>query len=884
VRFAGHCLTAATPIYTEARADPARPWRVFWEHALSEERPTFVARPSDVEALRASWNRAKDGQTQVVRLQAPFGGGRRALSAELLRLVGETDDDAIVWRIACSDQENGVQWLVRMYGTLIATLTRDTMRRGKVEMVLNAQLPSQPARVQAWYQQFISSMKDAKADKETGQIQLRMPQDNPLVGLVEVVAAIGRKIPILLEIQNPYLTHSLALGMFCEALLDEASSTGSRILQILFDEPASDNTKSSYPMSLLDFYERSKERITVQTLAPWGPAEVESYLASKDKQADAARLGELAKGRPGFVAELVEILEEQGRLSSDLGGVTLADLVPSKVDVDELDIPEKPPKEGDRTHATTDDVGRVTYFAALLGAAFPSNLVADMGGYDRDSVDDLLDAMPDLFEEVQFSNELSTWIYRFKRGSWREAVLERNDTDEGHDLARRVGLFMERYLVPRGYGFVVKTARIYAEHQAYQRAAVVRASALGQDANAVWGMAHDFTRYFDEIEYPDALRRTVSMNLLEQLAGGADLDAAERMQNEVTAWATERDDRELLAWLLLNGSRIDLRRQDLYRARDRANDAFKLYQAMNNAARSAEVKNHVAAIELQDGNLSAALDAANEAEQLGKVKLEDGKEGGIPGIVATVEQIRGLVARRQGKLEDAAEHFRRANEISGTTGLPALALDSGLSYGETLLASRQFDKARDSLERVMQIARSLRNGPRERQATELLAQAEAALRHFDKALPLALRTLELTKALKFDQALPIDLYNVGFFYFVGNKPTEALSYFRQAEDRIAQLGRHPVVKELHYFKGMAHLQAGQQGDAKKSLQTAIEPLKAAKDHRKHVSALEQLAGIEEREGHASAAKELLTEALALASAADLKDERKSLRKRLDALA
>jgi len=73
-------------------------------------------------------------------------------------------------------------------------------------------------------------------------------------------------------------------------------------------------------------------------------------------------------------------------------------------------------------------------------------------------------------------------------------------------------------------------------------------------------------------------------------------------------------------------------------------------------------------------------------------------------------------------------------------------------------------------------------------------------------------------------------------------------------------------------------------DAKRSLQAAIEPLKAAKDHRKHVSALEQLAGLEEQEGHGSEAKALLTEALALATAADLKDERKSIRKRLDALA
>ena len=53
-------------------------------------------------------------------------------------------------------------------------------------MVLNSQLPAQPARVQTWYQQFIAAMKESKTDKETGQIQLRMPQDNPLIGLVEV--------------------------------------------------------------------------------------------------------------------------------------------------------------------------------------------------------------------------------------------------------------------------------------------------------------------------------------------------------------------------------------------------------------------------------------------------------------------------------------------------------------------------------------------------------------------------------------------------------------------------------------------------------------------------------------------------------------------------
>lgn len=851
---------------------------------MSEDRPTFVARESDLEVMRSLWAQAREGRPQTLRLQAPFGGGRRALSAEFLRAVSAREDDTIVWRVTCLDQENGLQWLVRMYGSLIATLTRDVLRRGKVEMLLNSQLPSQPARVQGWYQQFVAAMKEAKTDKESGQVQLRMPQDNPLVGLVEVVAAIARKTPVVVELQAPYAVNSLALAMFCEALHAEARHSNGRVLQILFDEPESEVTKSLFPMPLLDFYERKKDEITVHAIAPWSAAEVEQYLASKDLKGNARRLAEIAHGRPGFVAELVEIFTEDGRLDTDLEGVSFATLVPLEVDQDELDIPDAPPKEGERKHAGPEEIGRVTYMAALLGAAFPSNLVADMGGYDRDSVDDLMDAMGELFEEVQFSNELGTWIYRFKRGSWREGILERNATDEGRDLARRVGLFMERYLVPRGYGFIVKTARIYAENGAPARASVLRAMALTHDQNDIWGLAYDFSRYFDEIKYPDPLLRTVYMNLLDHLSATGNVQLADQIQGEVTDWATKREDRELLAWLLFNGSKLDLRRQDLFRARDRANDAIKLYEVLGNKPRMAEVHNHLAAIELSDGALNAALERAQQAEDLGKVQTDDGQTGVLPGILATAEQVRGLVSRRQGKVDAAIEHFRRANEIAGTTGLAALALDAGLSYGESLLAARQVEKARDALERVLGIAKALRNPVRERQATELLAQAEAGLRKFDKALPLALRTLELTKALKFEQALPVDLYNVGFFYFVSNKPTEALSYFRESENRVAALGNHPVVKELFYFKGLAHLQVGQVDDAKKTLAGGLRHMQEAKDFRKMCSTLEHLATIEERQGNKELAKKLLADAIGFAQQGDLRDERKNLRKKLDAIA
>jgi len=507
-----------------------------------------------------------------------------------------------------------------------------------------------------------------------------------------------------------------------------------------------------------------------------------------------------------------------------------------------------------------------------------------MGGFERESVDDLFDAMGDLFEEVQFSKDLGTWIYRFKRGCWREGVLEQNADEQSQEVARRVGLFMERFLVPRGYGFIVKTARVYAEHGAPERAKMVRALALSNDGPDVWGLAYDFSTYFDEIPWPDTMRRTVYMNLLERLVNANNVQAAEKIHSDVTEWATEREDRDMLAWLLYLGSRLDARRNDLYRARDRARDASKLYEALENNIKVAEIENHMAMIELQDGNPNAAIEHTKAAIDKGKTSTtEEGEFSIAPGILASSEHIRGLVARRSGQLQPAAEHFKKANEIAGQAGLGPLALDSGLSFGEALLASGQTTQARDVLGRVLVIAQQLRNPNRERTACELLAQAEGAMKNFDRALPLAKRVLQLSQQLKLTHALPIDLYNLGFFHFVTKQPTEALAFFNQAEQGADGLGQHPVVKELYYFKGLAHLQTGDAAAAKTSLTKGIAYAETAQDWRKLCSSLENIAAIEQADGDIPAAKDALVRAIEFAKKAKLKDERKGLRKKLDAL-
>lgn len=849
---------------------------------MSDDRALYIARESDVAALRARWDAARAGTPSTVRLVAPFGGGRRAVVSELARDPGT--DDALIWRVLCLDQENGLQWLIRMYGSLVATIGNDPLRRGRVEMALNSQLPSQPKRVQGWYQQFVTALKEAKTDREKGAVQLRLPTDNPLVGLVEVLVGVSRRIPLLLDLQNAQAVHSVLLAQFLEALTDEARGQSAKLMVVVHDEPKSEANEASWPVPLLDFYQRRSDALAAQPIEPWGADDVDRYLKSRGVSSDAAALATISGGRPGFTAELVDVLEERKQLGSDLAGVTLGSLVPLSVDESELEMPDSPPEEGKRKHVTPADAPQVAFFAALLGQAFPVSLVADMGGWDRESVDDLFDAMPELFEQVQFSQELGTWLYRFKRGGYREGVLQRNDAEPGHDLARRVGLFMERFLVPRGYGFVARTSRVYAEHGARGRASLLRAQALGADAAEAWGMAHDALRYFDEIQWPDPMRRVVLQNTLDRLVANGSVQAAENVYKEAEAFATRTEDRELTAWLLFAGSRLDARRADLFRARERARDAIKMYEALESPGRVAELHNHLASIELQDGNPNAALEQTNKAVEAGKVKGSEGQDGVLPAIFANAEHVRAMVSRGANKLDDAIKHFRQANEVASQAGMGALALEAGLGFGEAMLAKGETQEARDALERCSQIARQLRNGPRERNALELLAQAEGRLGHPDKALPHAARVLELSQALKLEAALPFDLYHLGFFWLLNKKPSEALVFFRRAAERIGAVpAGHPVVRELAYHKGVAHLQIGEEEEGVESLRKAVPMLQEAKDHRKVVNVLDNLATIEKRGGRIEAARKLLTQAEDIADKAGLKDERKAIRRKIEEL-
>ena len=124
-----------------------------------------------------------------------------------------------------------------------------------------------------------------------------------------------------------------------------------------------------------------------------------------------------------------------------------------------------------------------------------------------------------------------------------------------------------------------QTARIWAELGDTERAKLLTQMAIGSDPPDAWAMTHDLMKFYGDVDWSIRMRRSVFMNLLDRMVLAAPVQQADTLYNEAMEFAQGQEDRAMQAWTLFAGSRLDLRRQDHFRARDRANDALTLYLA-----------------------------------------------------------------------------------------------------------------------------------------------------------------------------------------------------------------------------------------------------------------------------------------------------------------
>ena len=369
------------------------------------------------------------------------------------------------------------------------------------------------------------------------------------------------------------------------------------------------------------------------------------------------------------------------------------------------------------------------------------------------------------------------------------------------------------------------------------------------------------------------MRRTVYMNLIERMVAANQMGPAEKVWNDAMAWASEKEDRRLQGWLLFSGSRMDFRRQDLYRSRDRAEDALKIFKAENEALKTAEVLNHLAMINLADGKPDDAIKSVEEAEAASDLAV----------VKANAEYVRGLVAKRdRGTHPQAIEHFKKANELAGSVGQGPLALEAGMQLGETLLVSGQTQNAVEVLGRVGQIAQALQDPVKERAAAALLGQAHASLKNFEAAVQFGERALQLTRNMKMTQIEPVDLYNLGFFNLMLGRSKEAVKLFQESR-KGADASNPAFQKELLYNLATALMRENDVAAAEAAFKAAAGAAEATNDFRKLASAHQQLGMIAGKRGDTEVARHELNAALAAANQGELSEAREAIEKQLQSL-
>ncbi len=837
--------------------------------------PIYVAKPSDLAVLTEKWNLVKEGKAQTVLLTGAFGGGKRAIVAELARQAREEEQDVLVFRPVFSEEEDGQNALVKLFASIYSYLHGNLALRGKVEMALSSRLPNQPQRVQRWVRSFIDGMKKGAPKPGETQFQLHLPTDNPLIGFIEIIHEMAQAFPIILEFQNIHSVQSVPLVAMLKAHIHEAQKIeGLKLFTIMSSLPVEENS-AWMSLPLQDTLKEEADTYSTLDLGAWDAADVTAYLESKEFNftgADiASKIAELTQGRPGFIAELAETLNDDDELLARLSELTLETFVDLSPDEDELEDADASADEK-RKPAQAEDAERIAFISALLGLSFPSGIVADMLALERSSVDDIFDATEDVYKEVQHSKPLGTWIYQFQKAMYRESVLARHQSEDDKRITGNTAAFVERFLAPAGYGYAIKAMRLYAKAGLNNHAARMRNIALGADQPQMWNLSRDIYKYFDEVQWSDAIKRTTYLNLCERMSRVGNVNEAEELLKEALSWADAKGDKPLRAFIRLSGSRLDARRQDLFRARVRAQEALELYRELETPPQQAEALGQLALIEFNDGKPNASIDRVNQADELSE----------NPALRALTTFIRGLVAQRDKNLEKATEYFEQANQLAGQSGRGALALDAGMKMGEVLLTAGNTAKAADVLNRVVQIAQGIRAPAQERTACAMLAQAHASLQNFEAALGVAQRALQISTTLKFQKLIPADLYNVGLFQLMLKKPSEAVAILKQAR-QLADATNVPFMKELLFHLAQAQLQIGERSAAEETLAAVMKPIQATQDGGRALVVYQQLGELAKARNDLSRAKQMYNQALNVAKQVKNKEAQKALKERIKSL-
>jgi len=843
------------------------------------DRPLVGLRPI-TDQLLAAWDASSSGP-HAAFLRGPAGSGRSAAVQSMLDAIKDRGEEAAIVRFHSAPADDGIQALLKTYGSLVTAVTRkEPFSDDPVSLLDSAIENVADETVAHWLSGIVSNVREFRAHRG-GNFQIRLPPENPYLGALYAFDVLGPHARWIVDLRGTNSNISPAFWTFMAALVGRARARSWRILflctpgEAIYGETSKEDLPGPGAFQRALFAEASTIETTPLTLDQVTELIAGTYKPNDFPDGFAPQLHKLSGGHANSVHELLDTLEEDETITWDDDGYSLSDL--EDVDWDVL-VPmplEDEDEDGDEDEALDHELAeRILHVGAIEGREFTASLLRTVLGAGEDVIDDTLDAMEHVVKEGKYHQQLGTWTYAFRKGFMRDYY--RRTTPDGFkeseaSVAKSLATVLMQSYAPAAFEYIPRAAELFVAAGDSRSARNLLAMAMGSERPELTAFALDVAERFPDSPWPESLLRFIHASTAERAVNGMALEAAQGVLDKAATWAEAHNDKSLSAYVKLLTCRMDIRRGDFETAMKTGNTALVAFKEIGESKRIGETLNQLAMVALNAGDMKTAEGFVKQAE----------KATTLPPVRGHSLYIRGVIEKRKGQIPQAAKTFERAVALSTQAGNLPLVLESMLNAGETALMTGQGASVAELLERALEMSRALRSPARERAAARLLCQAEAARGDGEAAYAMAKHALDLTRELgRGEQEEYVDLYHSGLFAVMAGRADEAADYLTAARPGAEKAGDTNLVPEILFNLGQLKMSTQDWTGARASMEEALGMIRERGDTNRELRILEHLGVAQTGSGDHSGAMKRFQEAIDKANGPQAKEFRKSLRKRL----
>jgi len=601
--------------------------------------------------LIEQWSQVRDFSAQVCHLQAPMGTGSKHVLNHFQRQVA---GECLTWHVRLRDNLYGWEILPVLTNGLWKTIRHSanmvTMVRKSLELDLGDE------RLNAILKTMSESLQHSH---ETENAQLKLPSDNPILGLILLARALMREIPLLIIIENVQYCHSYIPLVFLLASLQDAQKT--RTMVVLHSTVLNDDSVSSFPIPAQVLLNTLKG--TSVGLAPWNQEETVAFFEARDLK-DVSTIDWLAwtEGRQELLAEMMVWQAEDPLAESAIASRQLV-------------------------FAPTDDAEgteQCLRVGALLGWRFSMAHVASILGLEIQTVSDLLSQQPHLIEIEDERVSFKYVLHQLRLMDDTMRQLPQVAASVADNIYATFGRTRPEMLH--------QAAKMYSRLERHAEAQEALTLFQDLDVDVLYlAMLEVMIRWgiqFDTVVM-EPLWRRASRHQFTQNA-----DVALAFQQRALEWAAENNAPRLAIELYRQGGRFYAKQVNILEAENQFQQGINVANQEGFTFLQVDTRIDMLEFYVQNTELRRA------SQQL---LLLDGQE------LSEVQRIRLLgvharVAQAENDYQKAARLFVEARKVAASVYKWGLATDLGLLAIEALLDTGAVDQVESMLELIQEEA------------------------------------------------------------------------------------------------------------------------------------------------------------------------------------